>query len=111
MSEDYFDEEFQRIFSEVRRLREKVSGLETRVAEFEKRELLRVRGNQYCRVCQAHLGRPNPPISETEQKYHDANHATGTQADLSKGLSGYPATINWDDIERQIADFRRASGR
>jgi hypothetical protein len=100
-----FDEELQRAFKEINELRQQVEALQTELSAHEKRELLRVRGNLYCRVCLA--SSPIPPISEAEQKYHDASHASGTRADLSRRLAEHPATVDWDQLERQLAETKK----
>jgi hypothetical protein len=100
--DEHFDEEILRYFEplnrQIKQLQEKVVALEGELAAQERRELLRVRGNQFCRVCngrQTHHGMPpNPPISDLEQKYHDAQHATGAPGDPSRRLSPFNATIS-----------------
>jgi hypothetical protein len=71
-----------------------------------------VRSNLFCRICkerETHTGAPpTPPISELERKYHDVNHAIGAPPDRSRGLSGFSATISWDDVERQVAHYKNA---
>jgi len=109
--EKEFDEEFHRAFSEIAELRRTVSELKAELAAHEKRELLRVRGNQYCRQCKAGGAEINPPLTEAERIYHETNHITGTQADPSRRLSGYGAHADWNMVEKQFADIKKASGR
>ena len=66
--EKKFDEELDRVFSEIKRLRQSVDGLKAELAAsraelaaHEKRELLRVRGQQFCRVCLQTKGKADPP--------------------------------------------------
>jgi hypothetical protein len=93
MSDDHFDDEFVRAFTEIAELRKTIAALNGQVESLEKRELLRVRGNQFCRTCQeklTHTGAPpDPPISEFERKYHEAKHAIGAPADRSRDVSGF----------------------
>jgi hypothetical protein len=114
MSDEHFDEEFRRAFTEIAELRMTIIGLREQVESLEKRELLRVRDGQFCRVCherETHTGAPPiPPISELERKHHEANHAIGAPADGSRGLSGFSATVSWDDEERQVEHYRNRRG-
>jgi hypothetical protein len=114
MSDEHFDDEFVRAFTEIAELRKTIVALHGQVESLEKRELLRVRGNQFCRTCeekQTHTGAPpNPPISEFERRYHEANHAVGTPVDRSRGVSGFGATVSWDDVERQVEEYRSKRG-
>ena len=103
-----FEVDFYRALNEIKELRQMVEALRAELAAHERRELLRVRGVQYCRICL--VGTANPRISEAEQKYHDANHATGSHADPSRRLAGHPATVDWDQLERQLADSEKARG-
>ena len=111
MSDEHFDEEFARAFAEIGELRKTIAGLREQVESLEKRELLRVRGNQSCRVCnagQTHTGAPpNPPITELERKYCEANHAIGAPPDRSRGRSGFGPTVSWDDVERQVEHYKK----
>ncbi len=111
-NDENFDEEFARAFAEIKELRETIVLLKVQMDSLEKRELLRVRGGQFCRACNggmSHTGRPaTPPISELEQKYHEANHATGAPADRSRNLSAFGPTVSWDDVERQVEYYRKA---
>jgi nitrate/TMAO reductase-like tetraheme cytochrome c subunit len=104
-------EEFERVFAELKELRKTVEDQQAALTSLEKRLLLRVRGNQYCRQCHSYTSKPEPPLSEWEQKYHEANHATGHQADPSRRLSAHGPTVSWDDVEAQLVAIRRASGR
>jgi hypothetical protein len=51
---------------------------------------------------------PNPPITELERKYCDANHAIAAPADRSRGRSGFGPTVSWDDVERQVEHYKKA---
>jgi len=110
MSQDNFDDEFQRVFVELKQLRKKVAALEGEIAAHEKRELLRVRGNQNCRVCNSQTRTPNPPISAAEQAFHEGKHATGAVPNPSMRMSGYQPTVNWEDLEKYAAALRKARG-
>jgi hypothetical protein len=100
--ENNFEEEFHRVLEELNELRQTVAVLRANVESLEKRELLRVWGKAICRLCHPNYSEPNPPISEWEQKFHDANHATGSSP---KSLECFrPPTRNWEDVERQLAE-------
>jgi hypothetical protein len=108
--EKEFDEEFDRAFTQIKELRQMIEALQADLAALEKRELLRVRGNQYCRVCLSPpSGSPEPPISELEQKYHDASHAAGSMANPNLGLPASEPTVNWNDVESLVNQKNEAA--
>ena len=104
--ENNFDEEFQRVLEDLKELRQTVDILKVNLESLEKRELLRVWGNANCRLCHPKYSEPDPPISECEQKFHDANHATGSRP---KSIAGpfRPPTRSWEDVERQHAEHNK----
>jgi cytochrome c553 len=114
MSDAHFDDEFARAFTEIAELRKTIAALNGQVESLEKRELLRVRSNQFCRACHERETRtgapPNPPISELERKYHEADHALSSAADPSLGRSAFGARVSWDDVERQVEQCRSKRG-
>jgi hypothetical protein len=77
------------------------------------RMLLCFRGQQYCRVCRSgnRVGTVDPPISDSEQQYHDANHPVSQEPDRSCGLPGLYGIVDWADLEKQVAEYRRALRR
>ena len=115
---DNFDTEilsyFEPLNKQVKELQRRVAALEGDLAAHEQRELLRVKGDQYCRVCyqgQVRTGAPPaPPISAAEQLYHEANHAIGAVPNPSIGLSGFSPTVSWADVEQQAGAVRKARG-
>ncbi len=115
MSQDeHFDSEilsyFEPLQKLVKELQAKVAALESELAAHEKRELLRVRGNQNCRKCNSQERTINPPMSDAEQTFHEGNHATGAVANPSMRMSGYQPTVNWDDLVAYAAALRKARG-
>ncbi len=91
----------------VAKLEAKIKQLEASVAHFraalehlEKRMLLRLRGEQFCRVCGPDAGRRkprNPPISELEKTFCKANHGLGAKAKPKKPQR---LPLNWEEVER-----------
>ena len=91
----------------VAKLEARIKQLEATIAAFrdalehlEKRMLLRVRGEQFCRVCGPNRGRGklrNPPISELERTFCKANHGLGAKAKPKKPQR---LPLNWEEVER-----------
>ena len=87
-------------------LEARIKQLETSLAHFrgalellEKRMLLRVRGEQFCRVCGPNRGRKlrNPPLSELERTFCKANHGLGAK---QKPRKPQRLPLNWEEVER-----------
>jgi hypothetical protein len=99
--ENHFGDVLDLVLEELKELRQTVAVLKANVESLEKRELLRVWGKANCRLCHPNYSEANPPISEWEQKFHDANHATGSPPKSFECFR--PPTRNWEDVERHIA--------
>jgi hypothetical protein len=81
----------------LKELRQTVAVLKVNIESPEKRELLRVWGKANCRLYHPNYSEPNPPpISEWEQKFHDANHATGSPPKSFECFR--PSTRNWEEV-------------
>ncbi len=108
-----WDEEFARVFSEIKELRGAVTQLSDGLISLEKRMLLRLRGNLNCRLCNASLSlhdaaRLNPPLSELERKFHNANHGHTAHPDKSRGVPGFSPALDWDELERELERYNKA---
>ena len=72
--------------------------------ELERKQLLRLRGQPYCRICQlAEIGQPDPPFSDDERIFHRTNHG--------EAMQNVPRPRNWPDVERIDAEQKRRAGR
>jgi serine/threonine protein kinase len=102
-----------RVFDDIKQLRERVTGIANALDSLEKRMLLRQPGNLNCRLCNAHLteldaGRLDPPLSEFERQFHQANHGLPQAPDWTRGLPGFSAGTNWTELEKQVEAFNKA---
>lgn len=90
----------------VARLEAKIKRLEAALATFhdalehaEKRMLLRLRGEQYCRVCGTDRDRRiphDPPLSKLEKTFCKANHGLGPKVKAKPQR----LPLNWEEVER-----------
>jgi hypothetical protein len=99
---DNFDEEIERVRLH---LEKKMTELvDERFKELERKQLLRLRGQQYCRICQNNVGiELEPPASDDEYMFHRTNHGDAMQ--------NVPRPRNWPDVERIDAEQKKRAGR
>jgi DNA repair exonuclease SbcCD ATPase subunit len=85
----------------IKRLETALTNVQDALEHLEKRMLLRLRGEQYCRVCGCSGGRRaprNPPLSELEKTFCKANHGLGRKAKAKPKPQRLP--LNWEEVER-----------
>jgi len=91
----------------IARLEARIKQLEATIARFrdalehlEKRMLLRLRGEEFCRVCGPDRSRgkpPNPPISDLERTFCKAHHGAAAKAKRKKPQR---LPLDWEEVER-----------
>jgi hypothetical protein len=97
VSEENFDEEFGRVFDELKTLRVRCERIEKELEDSERRNLLRTRGQEQCRCCIDYAGTGGqPPITENERKFHIASH--GEQ------LPQHAPARSWEIVEEIVAE-------
>ncbi|HTW89657.1 MAG TPA: hypothetical protein VMD75_16790 [Candidatus Binataceae bacterium] len=88
-----------RLEAKIKRLEAALGTFQDALEQVEKRMLLRLRGQQYCRVCgtdrDPRIPR-NPPLSELEKTFCKANHGLG--AKVKPKPQRLP--LNWEEVER-----------
>jgi hypothetical protein len=105
MADDQFDEELESLRVHIEN---KMTALiERKFQELERKQLLRLRGQKSCRICQgAEIGPgADPPFSDDERLFHAAAHG-----ELLID-SDEPAPRNWPDFEHAAAEVKRRFGR
>jgi hypothetical protein len=88
-----------RLEAKIKRLEAAYIALQDSLEHLEKRMLLRLRGEQYCRVCGSDQGRQkvhNPPLSKLEKTFCKANHGLGAKPKPKKQR----LPLNWEEVER-----------
>jgi hypothetical protein len=102
MSDETFDAEFESLRHHLEAKFSKL--LDEKIAELEKKTLLRLRGQPHCRLCNRHfeLGGDNPPISEAEEMWHEVNHG--------ERMQGVATPRNWSDVENLVAQLKKRRG-
>lgn len=86
--------------AKIKRLEGALAKLQDALEQLEKRMLLRLRGEQHCRVCGAgyeRSARHNPPLSELEKTFCKANHGRGARL---KSKKSQRLPLDWEEVER-----------
>ena len=105
MPDDNFDEEFERVFNELKTLKARCDHLEKELIDSERRALLITGGHGICRVCIVNSAGiiADPPITENETKFHSVNH--GQQ------MPNHASARSWKMVEEMVAEDKKRSGR
>lgn len=88
-----------RLEAKIKRLEAALATLHDALEHVEKRMLLRLRGEQYCRVCGTDRKRrtpQDPPLSKLEKTFCKANHGLG--AKIKPKPQRLP--LDWEEVER-----------
>ena len=121
MAEDKFGTEIERSMEFVERrlkadIEARLAEMNARLTDMQKRILLMLRGQQYCRLCRTadhsgiHEERLSPAPTDLERLWHEGNHGEGLPADTTRGFPNpVPGRlIDWDEFEKQVKARRPA---
>jgi hypothetical protein len=89
-----------RLEAKIKRLEAAIATLRSALEHLEKSTLLRLRGEQYCRVCGTARERRalhDPPLSALEKIFCKANHGLGAKVNAKKPQR---LPLNWEEVER-----------
>jgi DNA repair exonuclease SbcCD ATPase subunit len=88
-----------RLEAKIKRLEAALASFQDAIEHVEKRMLLRLRGEQYCRVCGRDRDRRaplDPPLSKLEKTYCKANHGLGAKVKAKPQR----LPLDWEEVER-----------
>lgn len=94
--------DLSRMEAKLRKLETAIAALQSALEYLEKQTLLRLRGEEYCRICKSggKKGSPrNPPLSKLERTFCKANHGLGGRKPKSSGKK-QRLPLDWEEVER-----------